>query len=288
MPQIARLRHPPFRLLFTLIELLVVITIIAILASMLLPALTRARDSARIAVCTGNLKQHAAAGFAYVSDNNMYFPTTHGGAWLGQRGDAVGTYDQLDITDRPLNTYLGYDTDGEKCEIGRCPFDIPGSGHIRGTGEFITGHGTTYSASSSGRLFTDFTICYDTPISNTLSGIVSPTTMVFTTNKSGRHRAFESCVDDAFTPEFEFGSWDPHNRGYRYAFSFVDGHAASHFVFIGKGVANTNNNGNDAAWLSEIDFTNGAGHGTGVDSCATSSMYNYGVAQVKPDDCINP
>ena len=59
---------------FTLIELLVVIAIIAILAAMLLPGLSRAKETARRTKCTGNLKQLELATKLYLDDNRGLYP----------------------------------------------------------------------------------------------------------------------------------------------------------------------------------------------------------------------
>ncbi len=72
---------------FTLIELLVVIAIIAILASMLLPSLSRAQEAGRTATCTSNLKQFGLSLTLYAQDNNDKLPDTQN--WLFTQGTNI-------------------------------------------------------------------------------------------------------------------------------------------------------------------------------------------------------
>jgi prepilin-type N-terminal cleavage/methylation domain-containing protein len=60
---------------FTIVELLVVVAIIALLISLLLPVLGRARESARVVLCSNQLRQLGIASIAYSLDNDNYlFP----------------------------------------------------------------------------------------------------------------------------------------------------------------------------------------------------------------------
>jgi len=124
---------------FTLVELLVVIGIIALLISMLLPALNRAREQSRRIVCASQMRQLGIATLQYANTNRGHLPapawgpggyTPTPGPWKENYQDYVywtgpmlSKQDKRDVNESALALFLGVKND-RLIQMFRCPDDV--------------------------------------------------------------------------------------------------------------------------------------------------------------------
>ncbi|MDD7983930.1 type II secretion system protein [Lentisphaera marina] len=105
---------------FTLIEVLVVVAIIGILASLILPALGKARKKSQMSVCKSNMKQLHMAYMMYTDDNDDYFPfDIVDMSW----NDHLAGYDGRKVDYADLNTNTPLSASQYSGGVYACPSD---------------------------------------------------------------------------------------------------------------------------------------------------------------------
>jgi prepilin-type N-terminal cleavage/methylation domain-containing protein len=207
------LRH---RRAFTLIELLVVIAIIAILAAMLLPALSQAKQKAWTTDCNSNLRQVGMGLRMFADDNAGIFPESGGKIYWGGTDHTTGKPSWME----QIFPQVG------STNVYNCPGNAQLSLSLQGPFDYFNGCNAAYIAAggqfapvkSASIMFpADYVLSGDTAGIPTDSGVLE-----FDPLNADKDDYTQNCVGGAADPSYT-EAWQIHSKGQNVLFS--DGHS---------------------------------------------------------------
>jgi prepilin-type N-terminal cleavage/methylation domain-containing protein/prepilin-type processing-associated H-X9-DG protein len=200
---------------FTLIELLVVIAIIAILAAMLLPALSRAKQKAWTTSCNSNLHQVGLGMRMFADENGEYYPESGGDI---QWGDTDRTTEKPSWMEQ-IFPYTG------STNVYNCPGNAQLALDLQGPYNYFNGCNAAFVAAGAFAPVKSTLILFPSAyvLSGDTAGIPSDSGLLeFNPQDADKDDYTQNCVGGAADPDIT-EAWQIHSKGQNIL--FADGHS---------------------------------------------------------------